>query len=69
MFYHHLLIIGSSQDLIHLNFNPSDLEFDEETVLGTGTFGVVTKAYLKPHHNLVAIKRVHQDPKYKVCIF
>ena len=47
-------------------FDQTSLRFETGSVCGSGTFGVVTRAYLMPSGDPVAIKRVHQDPHYKV---
>lgn len=48
-------------------FDPHLLDFEREKVIGSGTFGVVTKAPLKNNSGYVAIKRVVVDPHFKVC--
>ena len=45
------------------NMGESDLELIN--IIGQGTFGKVFKARIKRTGQLVAVKRVFQDPKYK----
>lgn len=45
------------------NICQSDLEIDE--LIGSGTFGKVFSARLKSSGEMVALKRVQQDRKYK----
>ena len=46
-----------------LYYNSSDIELIE--IVGQGTFGKVFKAKIKKTGEVVAIKKVFQDPKYK----
>ena len=50
-------------------FDKTALRFETGSVCGSGTFGVVTRAFLAPNNDPVAIKRVLQDPHYKVFFY
>lgn len=45
---------------------PMDLQYTNYKVIGNGSFGVVFQAKLLPGGDLVAIKKVLQDKRFKV---
>lgn len=60
--------MGSSkekQDTMVIEANGTSYECSGRT--GKGSFGVVYKAVERGTGKVVAIKRVLQDPRYKVC--
>ena len=46
-----------------MKLHDSDLEY--LSLIGQGTFGKVFRAKLKRNNQIVAVKKVFQDPKYK----
>lgn len=54
---------GTVDSTPSLQYGSLDLEIIE--IIGQGTFGKVFKAKIKKTGEVVAIKKVFQDPKYK----
>ncbi len=46
---------------------PQDVSYTDTKVIGNGSFGVVYQAKLCDTGELVAIKKVLQDKRFKVC--
>ncbi len=46
-----------------------EISYTDAKVIGNGSFGVVYQARLISTNELVAIKKVLQDRRYKVCFF
>lgn len=47
---------------------PQEVSYSDTKVIGNGSFGVVFQAKLCDTGELVAIKKVLQDKRFKVCI-
>ena len=47
---------------------PIEVSYTDAKVIGNGSFGVVYQARLTETSQLVAIKKVLQDKRFKVCI-
>lgn len=48
---------------------PLEVSYTDTMVIGNGSFGVVYQAKLCDTGEMVAIKKVLQDKRFKVCIF
>lgn len=48
-----------------VDLDPSQLTYQSEKVVGSGSFGTVYKARIKETGEIVAIKKVLQDKRYK----
>lgn len=46
---------------------PQEVSYTDIKVIGNGSFGVVYQARLIDSHEMVAIKKVLQDKRFKVC--
>jgi serine/threonine protein kinase len=67
---------NSSKHIVDLDNNEDDMKhpafrkavyYISDKMCGSGSFGVVFQAVLKDSNEIVAIKKVLQDKKYKVC--
>ena len=68
-FFLSLLHLECGNEDFTTTYDPHLLDFEREKIIGSGTFGVVTKAPLKNGTGYVAIKRVVVDPHFKVGPF
>jgi serine/threonine protein kinase len=59
---------NEEDDMKHSAFRKA-MAYNSDKVCGTGSFGVVFQAVLKETGELVAIKKVMQDKKFKVCSY
>jgi len=50
------------------NDRPQEVSYTDAKVIGNGSFGVVYQAKLVESSELVAIKKVLQDKRFKVCL-
>jgi glycogen synthase kinase 3 beta len=63
---HHLADLDYEEDDRNSEFFRENLLHLNEKSVGTGSFGTVIQCVLKETNEVVAIKRVLQDKKYKV---
>lgn len=47
---------------------PQEVSYTDIKVIGNGSFGVVYQARLIDNQEMVAIKKVLQDKRFKVCV-
>jgi hypothetical protein len=59
---------SDEDDFFHPSYRKF-LNFSSDRVIGSGSFGVVFQAILKDTNEVVAIKKVLQDRKFKVIVF
>jgi len=48
---------------------PQEVSYTDTKVIGNGSFGVVYQAKLCDSGDMVAIKKVLQDKRFKVCLY